>query len=111
MKGYFGVATHAHIDFPVFRQKLSSFIISRSIYVKRRNELNMKPAAVIHMLSPRNWIIHQKPTRRRLATVSRHPAVVQGGGGVSMHIYILSPIIPSSPPQLLEQQEKYKCKK
>ena len=56
-EGYFGVATRAHIYLRVFRQKLSSFIISRSICVKRRNELKMKPAAVIHMLSLRNFKI------------------------------------------------------
>ena len=72
------------IYLPVFRQKLSSFIISRSICVKRRNELNMKPAAVIHMLSPRNFkngSYTRSPHVGGLATVSRHPTVVHAGGG------------------------------
>ena len=61
--------------------------------MKRRNELNMKPAAVIHMLSPRNFQIGsytRSPHVGGLATVSRHPAVVHagGGGGVSIYIYI-----------------------
>ena len=59
--------------------------------MKRRNELNMKPAAVIHMLSPRNFKIGsytRSPHVGGLATVSRHPAVVHaGGGGVSIYIY------------------------
>ena len=52
--------------------------------MKRRNELNMKPAAVIHMLSPRNFKIGsytRSPHVGGLATVSRHPAVVHAGGG------------------------------
>ena len=63
--------------------------------MKRRNELNMKPAAVIHMLSPRNLKIGsytRSPHVGGLATVSRHPAVVHagGGGGVAYtYIYIL----------------------
>ena len=59
--------------------------------MKRRNELNMKPAAVIHMLSPRNFKIGsytRSPHVGGLATVSRHPAVVHAGGGVSIYIYI-----------------------
>ena len=82
--GYFGVATRAHIYLPVFRQQLSSFIISRSICVKRRNELKMKPAAVIHMLSPPNFKIGsytRSPHVGGLAAVSRHLAVVHGGVG------------------------------
>ena len=59
--------------------------------MKRRNELNMKLAAVIHMLSPRNFKIRsytRSPHVGGLATVSRHSAVVHpGGGGVSIHIY------------------------
>ena len=58
--------------------------------MKRRNELNMKPAAVIHMLSPRNFKIGsytRSPHVGGLATVSRHPAVVHAGGG-SIYIYI-----------------------
>ena len=52
--------------------------------MKRRNELNMKPAAVIHMLSPRNFNFGsytRSPHVGGLATVSRHPAVVHAGGG------------------------------
>ena len=59
--------------------------------MKRRNELNMKPAAVIHMLSPRNFKIGsytRSPHVGGLATVSRHPAVVHAGGGVS---YMVTP--------------------
>ena len=59
--------------------------------MKRRNELNMKPAAVIHMLSPRNFKIGsytRSPHVGGLATVSRHPAVVHAGGGVSIYIYV-----------------------
>ena len=59
--------------------------------MKRRNELNMKPAAVIHMLSPRNFKIGsytRSPHVGGLATVSRHPAVVHAGGGVSIYIYM-----------------------
>ena len=58
--------------------------------MKRRNELNMKPAGVIHMLSPRNFKIGsytRSPHIGGLATVSRHPAVVHAGGGVA-YIYI-----------------------
>ena len=58
--------------------------------MKRRNELNMKPAAVIHMLSPRNFKIGsytRSPHVGGLATVSRHPAVVHAGGGLA-YIYI-----------------------
>ena len=61
--------------------------------MKRRNELNMKPAAVIHMLSPRNFKIGsytRSPHVGGLATVSRHPAVVHAGGGVS---YMVTPYI------------------
>ena len=68
--------------------------------MKRRNELNMKPAAVIHMLSPRNFNIGsytRSPHVGGLATVSRHPAVVHAGGGLAyiylyiytLHIYII----------------------
>ena len=59
--------------------------------MKRRNELNMKPAAVIHMLSPRNFNIGsytRSPHVGGLATVSRHPAVVHAGGGGLAYIYI-----------------------
>ena len=59
--------------------------------MKRRNELNMKPAAVIHMLSPRNFKIGsytRSPHVEGLATVSRHPAVVHAGGGGLAYIYI-----------------------
>ena len=55
--------------------------------MKRRYELNMKPAAVIHMLSPRNFKIGSYT--RRLATVSRHPAVVHAGGLAYIYIYIM----------------------
>ena len=58
--------------------------------MKRRNELNMKPAAVIHMLSPRNFKIGsytRSPHVGGLATVSRHPAAVHAGGGLA-YIYI-----------------------
>ena len=51
--------------------------------MKRRNELKMKPAAVIHMLSPRNFKIESytsSPHVGGLAAVSRHLAVVHGGG-------------------------------
>ena len=47
--------------------------------MKRRNELNMKPAAVIHMLSPRNFKIGsytRSPHVGGLATVSRHPIYI-----------------------------------
>ena len=57
--------------------------------MKRRNELKMKPAAVIHMLSPRNFKIGsytRSPNVGGLAAVSRHLAVVHGG--VSIYIYI-----------------------
>ena len=83
------VATHAHIYLPVFRQKLSSFIMSRSICVKRRNELNMKPAAVTHVLSPRNFNFGSYTRSPHVGglTVSRHPAVVHAGGGVSIYIH------------------------
>ena len=50
-----GVSTQAHIDLRVFRQKLSSLIIFRSICVKGRKELRMKAAAVILLLCPRNF--------------------------------------------------------
>ena len=60
--------------------------------MKRRNELKMKPAAVIHMLSPRNFKIGpytRSPHVGGLAAVSRHLAVVHGGGGVAyIYIYI-----------------------
>ena len=60
--------------------------------MKRHNELNMKPTAVIHMLSPRNFKIGsytRSPHVGGLATVSRHPAVVHaGGGGLAIYIYI-----------------------
>ena len=59
--------------------------------MKRRNELNMKPAAVIHMLSRRNFKIGsytRSPHVGGLATVSRHPTVVHAGGGVSIYIYM-----------------------
>ena len=60
--------------------------------MKRRNELNMKPAAVIHVLSPRNFKIGsytRSPHVGGLATVSRHPAVVHAGGGLAyIYIYI-----------------------
>ena len=59
--------------------------------MKRRNELNMKPAAVIHMLSPRNLKIGsytRSPHVGGLATVSRHPAVVHAGGGGVAYTYI-----------------------
>ena len=58
--------------------------------MKRRNELKMKPAAVIHMLSPRNFKIGsytRSPHVGGLAAVSRHLAVVHGGG-VSIYIYM-----------------------
>ena len=57
--------------------------------MKRRNELKMKPAAVIHMLSPRNFKIgsYTRSPHVGLAAVSRHLAVVHGGG-VSICIYV-----------------------
>ena len=58
--------------------------------MKRRNELKMKLAAVIHMLSPRNFKIGsytRRPHVEGLAAVSRHLAVVHGGGGLA-YIYI-----------------------
>ena len=93
VKALLGVNTGAHIDLRVFRQKLSSLIICRSICVKGRKELRMKAAAVIHMLSLRNFKT-ESYTRRLtvggLVAVSRHLAVVlrEGGGGVSIYIYI-----------------------
>ena len=70
--------------------------------MKRRNELNMKPAAVIHMLSPRNFKIGsytRSPHVGGLATVSRHPAVVHaGGGGGLAYIYIYM-LMPPPPPR------------
>ena len=59
--------------------------------MKRRNELNMKPAAVIHMLSPRKlqaWIIHQKPTRRRIGDGIAAPRGSSCGGGGLAYIQI-----------------------
>ena len=59
--------------------------------MKRRNELNMKPVVVIHMLSPRNFKIGsytRSPHVGGLATVSRHPAVVHAGG-ISIRIYLI----------------------
>ena len=59
--------------------------------MKRRNELNMKPAAVIHMLLPselQHWIIHQKPTRRRIGDGIAAPCGSSCGGGGCIHIYI-----------------------
>ena len=91
MKAILGVNTRAHIDVRVFRQKLSSLIISRSICVKARKELRMKAAAVIPMLSLRNFKTEsytRSPNVGGLVAVSRHVAVVLRGGGVSMHIYI-----------------------
>ena len=68
--------------------------------MKRRNELNMKPAAVIHMLSPRNFKIGsytRSPHVGGSATVSRHPAVVHAGGGVAYtYIYIYAYIFSFS---------------
>ena len=81
--------------------RLSSLGVS-SICVKRRNELNMKPAAVIHMLSPRNFKIGsytRSPHVGGLATVSRHPVVVHAGRGEGLayiyicNIYIYTPHI------------------
>ena len=60
--------------------------------MKRRNELKMKPAAVIHiyhMLSPRNFKIGsytRSPHVGGLAAVSRHLAVVHGGGLATTYI-------------------------
>ena len=85
--------TRAHIYLRVFRQELSSFIISRSICVKLAKDMKMKPAAVIHMLSSRNFKIrsYRSPNVGGLAAVSRHLAVVHGGGGrvasASIQIY------------------------
>ena len=76
--------------------------------MKRRNELNMKPAAVIHMLSPRNFKIGsytRSPHVGGLATVSRHPAVVHAGGGLAIayiYIYILYSVLVLYPDNLLE---------
>ena len=59
--------------------------------MKRRNELNMKPVAVIHMPLPselQNWIIHQKPTRRRIGDGIAAPCGSSCGGGGLAYIYI-----------------------
>ena len=59
--------------------------------MKRRNELNMKPAAVIHMLSPRNFNVGSYTRSSHvggLATVSRHPAVVHAGGLAYIYISV-----------------------
>ena len=83
MKAILGVNTRGHIDLRVFRQKLSSLIISRSICVKGRQELRMKAAAVIHMLSLRNFKTESYSRSLNvggLVAVSRHLAVVHGGG-------------------------------
>ena len=68
--------------------------------MKRRNELKMKPAAVMHMLSPRNFKIGsstRSPHVGGLAAVSRHLAVVHGGFSiyicVCVYIYIYMLII------------------
>ena len=67
--------------------------------MKRRNELKMKPAAVIHMLSPRNFKIGsytRSPHVGGLAAVSRHLAVVHGRGGapyIYIYVYIYIYII------------------
>ena len=90
MKAILGVNTRAHIDLRVFRQKLSSLIISRSICVKGRKELRMKAAAVIHMLSLRNFKTESYTRSLNvggLVAVSRHLAVVLRGGGRSKYIH------------------------
>ena len=82
--------------------------------MKRRNELNMKPAAVIHMLSPRNFKIGsytRSPHVGGLATVSRHPAVVHAGGGglaiayiyIYIHIYTVlrTRTLPRQPARII----------
>ena len=59
--------------------------------MKRRNKLKMKPAAVIHMLSPRNFKIGsytRSPHVGGLAKVSRHLALVHGGGVAYIYIYL-----------------------
>ena len=58
--------------------------------MKGRKEMRMKAAAVIHMLSPRNsktGSYTRSPNVGGLVAVSRHPAVVHGGGGLA-YIYI-----------------------
>ena len=57
--------------------------------MKRRNELKMKPTAGIHMLSPRNFKVGsytRSPHVGGLAAVSRHLAIVHGGGLAYIHI-------------------------
>ena len=83
MKAFLGVNTRAHIDLRVFKQKLSSLIISRNICVKGRKELRMKAAAVIHMLSLRNIKTESYAKSLNVGglVVSRHLSVVHGGGG------------------------------
>ena len=59
--------------------------------MKRRKELKMKPAAVIHKLSPRNFktgSYTRSPNVRGLAAVSRDLAIVHGRG-ISIYIYIM----------------------
>ena len=59
--------------------------------MKGRKELRMKAAAVIHMLPPRNFKTGSY-TRSLivggLVAVSRHPAVVHGGGLAYIYMYI-----------------------
>ena len=52
--------------------------------MKGRKEMRMKAAAVIHMLSPRNFktgSYTRSVNVGGLVAVSRHSAVVHGGGG------------------------------
>ena len=110
-----GVNTRAHIDLRVFRQKLSSLIISRSICVKGRNELRMKAAAVIHMLSLRNFKTEsytRSPNVEGLVAVSRHFAVVHGGvAHIHIHIHILCGVMLRVPFECLKLLEcKYDTK-
>ena len=62
--------------------------------MKLAKDMKMKPAAVIHMLSSRNFKIrsYRSPNVGGLAAVSRHLAVVQGGGGGAGSICIYTNI-------------------
>ena len=60
--------------------------------MKRRNELNMKAGCRHTYALPselQNWIIHQKPTRRRIGDGIAAPRGSScGGGGVSIYMYV-----------------------
>ena len=99
MKAILGANIRAYIDLRVFRQKLSSLIISRSICAKGCKELRMKAGHTYALSSElQGWIIHQKLKRRRIGGGIAAPRCRRIGGGVaaprcsswggSLHIYI-----------------------